>query len=824
VNRAIKRFVSSLIVAATIVSAPTTVSADEEPTPDAFPLSGTLDVTPGASSVSVTFAYGAPDDATIRGFRLSLSGPSFSGDLFRTNKPATSVSSSVEQSGLSAGTYTLTAWAEIGKGNERTSGMATETVDVGVGIPPPAKAATIPAFVEPAEGSVTAAEGPLEDVSAQVVVYGATPSGVLAAVSAARTGASVALIEPTAHVGGMMSSGLSATDYGHTSTIGGYTDEFFDRVQAIEGSSYGRWRFQPSTAEAVFMTMLNGARVSVYPGEALAESGGVTMNGTRILSLQTTAGRRFTGTVFVDASYEGDLMAQAGVSYVIGRESASAYGESFAGVAAGATVFTAPAGIDPGFPVAAPGPIDSGDGRIQYSNFRLCFSTAANRIPFARPATYDPARYDIVDAYLEWRIARGNTPDLTWFLWPVALTNGKYDVNNNGQVSIGLHGLNVSFPDGSYADRQVVFDELRSYTEGFLYFLRNDPRVPSTIRTQMARYGLCADEFEDTGNWPPLLYLREGRRMVGATVLRERDVLLTRTKPDTIAIASSALDTHHVSRWIDGSSRLRVEGGFWTGRGAATRWSIPYRSLTPRADEATNLLVTVTVSDSHVANASLRMEPQYMMIGEAGGTAAAMAARAAGGAIPVQSVDIARLRTALKSHGAVIDNYLFWDIVSSPFRGDIEATFLRGVTFGCTPITFCPTAITERQVMAAWLARALELPPATRDWFTDDETSPHEDSINRVADAGITRGCATGRFCPTSGVSRGQMAAFLNRAFRLPPTSRDFFTDDDTNIFEGDINELAASGITAGCGGTKFCPSPFVSRDQMSAFLWRGIR
>jgi hypothetical protein len=622
----------------------------------------------------------------------------------------------------------------------------------------------------------------------------------------------------------MMTSGLSATDYGHPATIGGYTDEFFDRVQAIEGSAYGRWRFQPSTAEAVFMTMLNGAGVDLYPGEALAEHGGVTLNGTRIVSLQTTAGRTFTGTIFVDASYEGDLMAQSGVSYVVGRESAATYGETHAGVGAAATVFTVPSGIDPGFPVAAPGAIGSGDSRIQYSNFRPCFSTKSTRIRFAEPAGYDPARYDIVAAYIDWRVARGNVPDLTWFLWPVALTNGKYDVNNNGQVSIGVHGLNAGFPDGSYGDRQAIYDALRQYTEGFLWFLASDPRVPSKIRTQMAAYGLCADEFSDTGNWPRLLYLREGRRLVAATVLTERDVELTRTKSDTIAIASYAFDSHHVSRWIDPARRLDVEGGFWHGRAAATRWSIPYRSLTPRTDEATNLLVSVGVSASHVAYASLRMEPQYMLIGEAAGTAAARAARAVGGPIAVQSVNISQLRAALKAHGSVIDNWLFWDTVGTPFRGDIEATFLRGVTFGCSPINFCPTAMMRRDVMAAWLARALDLPPAARDWFTDDEANPYEDSINRVADARITRGCTADRFCPASGVSRGQMAAFLNRAFRLPATSRDFFTDDETSIFEGDINELAASGITAGCGGTRFCPKPFVPREQMAAFLWRAIR
>ena len=794
-----------------------------EDAPDAFPLDGAMDVSPAASSISIAFSFSAPPGSTIREFRLSIAGPSFSGVVHRATGPIPSVGSLIEQADLAEGAYTVTAWAEIGQGNRRSSGSTSRAVSVGVSRPVPGVTRDVPALEAPPAGSVT---GELADVSAEVVVYGATPSGVLAAVSAARSGASVALIEPTGHVGGMMTSGLSATDYGHTSTIGGYTDEFFDRVQGLEGSTYGRWRFQPSTAESAFVTMLNVAGVDVYLNEALDESGGVTKSGARIVGITTTAGRSVAGGVFVDASYEGDLMAAAGASYTVGREASSTYGEGQAGVGASSTIFTAPSGIDPGFPVAAPGPPGTGDNRIQYSNYRLCFSTTpGNRIPFTAPSGYNPATYDIVAAYLAWRVGLGHTPDITWFLWPVALTNGKYDVNSNGQLSIGVHGLNTPYPNGSQASRAAIADSLRAYTQGFLYFLKADPRVPSRIRGQMGAYGLCADEFTDTGNWPRLLYLREGRRMTGPIVLTQRDVQVARTKPDTIAIASYAFDSHHISRWIDSASRLRVEGGFWNGRAAATRWSIPYRSLTPRPQQVTNLLVSVAVSVSHVAHASLRMEPQYMMIGEAAGTAAAMAAGATGAApVAVQSINVPALRSTLRSRGAVVDNFLFWDIASSPFRGDIEASHLREVTFGCTPVNFCPTAKMERQVMAAWLTRALDLPPATRDYFGDDEASPYEDSINRIAEAGVTGGCAANRFCPTDGVSRGQMAAFLRRAFKLPATSRDYFTDDETSIFENDINRLAASGITAGCGGTRFCPKPIVPREQMAAFLWRAVR
>ena len=571
--------------------------------------------------------------------------------------------------------------------------------------------------------------------------------------------------------------------------------------------------------------MLAAGGVEVITGDHLAESGGVTKVGTRIASIRLVSGRSLSAKVFVDASYDGDLMAWAGVSYRVGREATAEQGESLAGVRGTTQVFTVPPGVDPAVPLAAPGVLGTADNRVQNSNFRLCFSSLpSNQVPFTAPAGYDPATYDLPASYIASRLAQGHAPTLTWFLWPVALPNNKFDVNNNGTVSIGVMGANWAYPDGTYAARAEMEAWLRGYTQGFLYFLRNDGRVPTTIRNQMAGYGLCKDEFVDNGNWPELIYLREGRRMVGAYVLKQRDVQVDRTKTDTIAIASYAFDSHHISRWMDGARLLRVEGGFWNGRAAATRWSIPYRSLTPRASEVTNLLVSVTASATHVAFAALRLEPQYMMMGEAAGVAARLAASGPVGVpVPVQSVNVAALRLALKQQGAIIDNLLFWDIAASPFRSEIERTFLAGVTFGCSPIYYCPSSPTTRDVMAGFLSRALGLPAASRDDFTDDESSPHEDAINRIAAAGITGGCATNRFCPTGTVTRGQMAAFLRRSFSLAYTPRDFFTDDETSIFEGDINRLAASGITAGCGGTRFCPSNLVSREQMAAFLWRAL-
>lgn len=818
-----RRFIGLVVGLGLVFSipAPPTMAADD------LPLAGAADVASVDNTVTIDLAYRSA--ASITGFRVSLAGPGFDGVLFETVDAPNEVTWSGSQGDLAAGTYTVTIWAEVQRAGGRISGSTTRSVRVGgpTVLPRPIRAtATAPDPSPDAEPPAPQLE--TGDVDADIVVYGATPSGVMAAVSAARPGVKVVLIEATGHVGGMMSNGLTATDYGHTAMIGGRTRAFFDRTQAAEGSLYGRYRFQPSTAERVFNQMLGGAGIDVYTREQLAQGGSVTLDGSRIVGIEMVSGRVFSARVFIDASYEGDLMARAGVSYRVGREAPTQYNEPLAGVRTSGVVFTVPAAIDPQVPLAAPGPIGTGDNRLQNSNYRLCFSSDPNnQVPFAEPATYDPATYDIAAAYIASRVAQGHVPTLTWFLWPVALPNNKFDVNNNGLVSIGVMGVNTDYPDGSYSLRDGVATWLRDYTAGFLYFLRQDERVPATIRNQMATYGLCEDEFADNQNWPRLLYLREGRRMTGAYVLTERDVRVSRTKSDTIAIASYAFDSHHVSRWIDGSRRLRVEGGYWNGRAQATRWSIPYRSLTPKADEVTNLLVSVTASATHVAFAALRLEPQYMQMGEAAGAAAFMAAWGPGptrNPIPVQSVNVPALQQLLRQQGAVVDNHLFWDIADSPFRGDIERTFLANVTFGCSAIYYCPTPPTTREVMARFLANALTLPPTSRDYFTDDETSPHEDSINRVAAAGITAGCGAGRFCPTGTVTRGQMAAFLNRSFTLPRTSRDYFTDDETSIFEGDINRLAASGITAGCGGTRFCPNSLVSREQMAAFLWRAIR
>ncbi len=503
-------------------------------------------------------------------------------------------------------------------------------------------------------------------VRTDVLVYGGTPGGILAAVAAARAGARVILLEPTRHLGGMMSSGLSWTDIGDKSTLGGYTKEFFDRVQALEGSAAARYAFQPHTAEAAFKAMIHSTSVTVRYGERMTDHGGVTMDGTRLLTFLTKSGRRYAAGVFIDATYEGDLLARAGVRYRIGREAGAEYGESLAGVRPGQVAVTDPTEPRAPYVSAAPGPVGSADTRIQAANYRVCFSSdPANQVPFSPPSGYSPNDYGIFLDYLAERAASsGSTPDLSWLLTISPLAGGKFDVNDRGLLSTALPGQDWTYPLLGGRGRARVEATHRRHNQGLFYFLRNDDRVPAPIRDAMASYGLCKDEFTDNGNWPWLLYVREGRRMVGEYVLTQADITTTRGKADIIGIASYRVDAHLVSRWIDGAGRVVTEGSLSL---AYQNYAIPYRALTPRREDVTNLLVPVAASASHVAQSSLRMEPQYMLMGEAAGEAASMAVRrrvaAAEPVTPltrdqavVQDVDVAALQARLIARGARLTN------------------------------------------------------------------------------------------------------------------------------------------------------------------------
>ena len=478
-----------------------------------------------------------------------------------------------------------------------------------------------------------------------VVVYGGTPSGVIAAVAAARHGAGVVLLEPTDTVGGMMSNGLGATDIGDHRTIGGITGEFFDGIAAWYAGQgvTARWHFQPHVAGLVFDQMLSSAGVTVVRNAAL-EPDGVVMNGSTITAIQTSAGT-FDGTAFIDASYGGDLMAAAGVRYTIGREGTTTYGESAAGVWPSATVMSV-SGPVPDYisSVPTPGPVDSGDDRVQAANFRMCFSAdSATRVPFTKPSDYDAALYGVV---AEW-LGTLASPSLSDVLTLYSTVQQMYDVNDHGPMSSALPGLDWGWPNGSAGDRLAIEQLHATYDRGLVWFLASDPSVPATIRDQLIGYGWCSTEWTDNDHFPKALYVREGRRMVGNTVLTQADISASANGTTAIGIGSYKIDSHIVTRWMDGSL-IKIEGSMFLPQ---TDYPIPYAIMLPPESEADNLVVSVTVSASHVAWASLRMEPHFMVMGEAAGTAAAMAV--AGGQ-KVQSIPVADVQVALRQEGAVL--------------------------------------------------------------------------------------------------------------------------------------------------------------------------
>ena len=497
-----------------------------------------------------------------------------------------------------------------------------------------------------------------------VVVYGGTAGGVIAAVSAAREGLTVALLEPGRHLGGMVSGGLSWTDVGKRDVIGGYALEFYWRAgRHYEMSRYGQeiaWIHEPHVAEDIFRRMLREAKVTVLMNHPLREQNGVVKNGPLLTEITTENGKSFAASIFMDSSYEGDLMAQAKVSYTWGREGSDQYGESLAGVRGETpkhqfTVNLSPRDADGkllpeiyGQPVGAGG---AADRKVQAYNFRMCFSNdPAEQVRFPKPAGYTPQRYELLARLLKERAAaEGKPPELGTLLKIDKIENHKADVNNNGAFSTDYLGGSWDYPNASYKQREEIWQAHKNYIAGLLYFLANDPQVPAETRKELSVWGLCKDEFVDTDNWPYQLYIREARRMVGDFVMTQKDLQTDLTKPDPIGMGSYNSDSHNVERIVTAAGFVRNEGDMQVG---VKPYQIPYRIMLPKPGEARNLLVPVAFSASHVAYSSVRMEPQYMILGHAAGVAAKMAIE---GHKAVQEIDSSALTAKLRKQGAVME-------------------------------------------------------------------------------------------------------------------------------------------------------------------------
>ena len=507
--------------------------------------------------------------------------------------------------------------------------------------------------------AVTGAQRAGSSPTFDLVVYGGTAGGVMTAVAAAREGLRVALLEPGRHLGGMVSGGLGWTDYGKKEVIGGYSLEFFQRV----GAKYGRdieWHFEPHVAEAVFDELVREAGVQVRRGQRLRERAGVEKTATRITQITAEGGETFRARVFVDASYEGDLMAQAGVSYTWGREGMSEYNESLAGVREHTPLHqfrSAVSPIDstgkllPEIMPRTPDAVGAADKRVQAYNFRLCMTrNPDNRVDWPKPANYSESRYELLARYLPaFEKTLGRSLGINDVMKADILQNGKTDTNNNGAFSTDYIGGSYDYPEGSYATRERIRQAHVDYIQGFLYFLATDNRVPAALSAEMKLWGLCKDEFVDHAHWPYQLYVREARRMIGEYVMSQKDIQTDLTKPDSIGMGSYNSDSHNVQRrpTADGSA-VENEGDMQV---PVTPYEIPYRTMVPKRDQATNLLVPVCFSATHVAYSTLRMEPQYMIFGHAAGVAAKMAIDRGQ---PVQDVDIKALSANLLAQRAVL--------------------------------------------------------------------------------------------------------------------------------------------------------------------------
>ncbi|HZJ14792.1 MAG TPA: FAD-dependent oxidoreductase, partial [Chthoniobacteraceae bacterium] len=499
-------------------------------------------------------------------------------------------------------------------------------------------------------------------IETDLCVYGGTSGGVAAAVQAARLGKTVALAVFGNHVGGLTSGGLGQTDVGNNGNayIQGISREFYNRVAQFYSVGAPKFTFEPHVAEQIYLTMLSEAGVTPRYGQQLAS---VTMDGLRIKEIAMEDGTIYRAKMFLDTTYEGDLMAMAGVTFTVGRESAATYGESLNGIRASTPSHQFTVNVDPYVTPGNPasgllpyiqpgngGTPGAGDNKVQAYNYRMCLTTnAANRLPIAAPPGYGEANYELLGRLIDARLAAGDSLTLASFMNIASMPNAKTDINNNGAFSTDFIGLNYDYPTASYSQREAIETAHKNYIQGFLYYLGHSSRVPSNVRSQMLSYGFCADEFQDSGGFGQI-YVREGRRMVSDYVMLQQNCQGTRVAPDSIGLGSYTMDSHNCQRIVQGGV-VKNEGDVQSGTPAP--YPISYRSIVPRVGECENLLITFALSASHIGFGSARMEPVFMITSQSAATAAAFAID---DGVAVQAVSYPKLALQLQADGQALSN------------------------------------------------------------------------------------------------------------------------------------------------------------------------
>jgi len=517
-----------------------------------------------------------------------------------------------------------------------------------------------------------------KDQEADIIIYGGTSAAVTAAVSAVKLGKTVIVVSPDQHLGGLSSGGLGFTDTGNKEVIGGLSREFYHRVYmhyqedaawkwqqkseygnkgqgtpAMDGKDRTMWIFEPHVAEQIMEDFVKENKIRVYRDEWLDRKNGVVMKNGKIVSIKTLSGKAFKGKMFIDATYEGDLMAASKVSYHIGREANTVYGEQWNGVQTEVFQhghhFRKP--IDPykipgdkssgllaGISDQHPGVKGAGDDKLQAYCFRMCMTNHPdNRIIFPKPDNYNAKDYELLARVFQsgWTELFDKFDDIP---------NRKTDTNNHGPFSTDFIGMNYDYPEASYEQRRKIIKAHENYQKGLYYFMITDSRVPATLQERLKTWGLAKDEFKDNGNWPHQLYIREARRMVSDYVMTENEVLGKKEVPKPIGMGSYSLDSHNTQRYITDKGFVQNEGDI--GVKAPKPYSIGYGAIVPKASECTNLFVPVCLSSSHIAYGSARMEPVFMILGESAATAATIAID---DQVNVQDVSYDRLEKLLLS-------------------------------------------------------------------------------------------------------------------------------------------------------------------------------